>query len=310
MILKWKQWMLYQNLPLLHIFHLVVERGSFQGAAQHLNLPRSSVSKKVRQLEDIVGQPLLLRSTRQLKITEVGQDLLTRTEHLGDVLSNMGSVIDDTHSSLKGSVKISASVLTGQRFLLPLLKPLREIYPDIQIDLNLEDENVDLIADQVDIAIRIGHLPDSSLIARKVGDKCWGWFASPDYIHQNGMPKDPEDLINHDCLVFSNRGVTMNHWPFKSQQGETHSIEIESIIQTDNSRALLDMACEGLGIVMVDPLFIQQELKEGQLKPVLTDWDHPDTSPIHLMCLGQRSKVSQAVWSFLIENLKFERAYS
>lgn len=299
--------MLYNNLPLLHVFHLVVDQGSFQGAAQHLGLPRSSVSKKIRQLESIVGQPLLLRSTRQLTVTETGRDLLNSTEHLADVLNNMGHVIESTHTSLKGLVKISASVLLGQRYIVPLLQQLRAVFPDVHLDLSFDDDNIDLLANRVDIAIRIGHLPDSSLIARKLGEKKWGWFASPDYVKANGEPASPQNLREHDCLVFSNAGITMNHWPFQNDQGETQSVEVKPVIQTDNSRALVDMACAGMGIMMIEPLFIQQELALGQLQPVLTQWQHPDSNPINLLCLGQRSRSAQAVWQFLLEHLNFER---
>lgn len=300
----------YLNLPLLHIFHLVVEQGSFQGAAQQLNLPRSSISKKVRQLEDVVGQPLLLRSTRHLEVTQVGLDLLNQTAHLSDVLSNLDSVIDANHTELKGTVKISASVLMGQRFLLPLLQSLRATYPNIQLDLNLDDENVDLIANRVDIAIRVGHLPDSSLIARKLGDKQWGWFASPEYLKTKGEPQSPQDLMHHDCLVFASGSLTLDHWPFQKKAADTattESIQVPTHLKTDNSRALLDMACNGLGVVMVDPLFIQEELKSGRLIPILTAWQHPDTSPIHLLCLGKRSRAAQAVWEYLLAHLHFER---
>ena len=299
--------MLYHNLPLLHVFHLVVNQGSFQGAARHLNLPRSSVSKKIRQLEESVGQPLLLRSTRQLKLTEVGQDLINRTTHLADVLSNMGDVIEATHTSIKGKVKISASALMGQQFILPLLKSLRETYPEVQLDLSLDDENVDLLANRIDIAIRIGHLPDSSLIARKLGEKKWAWFASPQYININGEPESPQHLKDHDCLVFSNDNIHMKHWPFQSEHGDTESIEIAPMIQTDNSRALVDMACTGMGIIMIEPLFIQQEIASGQLQPILSRWQNPDSSPINLVCLGQRSRAAQSIWQFLLERLSFER---
>lgn len=299
--------MLYHNLPLLHVFHLVVTQGSFQGAAHHLNLPRSSVSKKIRQLEESVGQPLLLRSTRQLKLTEVGQDLINRTTHLADVLSNMGDVIEATHTSIKGKVKISASALMGQQFILPLLKSLRETYPEVQLDLSLDDENVDLLANRIDIAIRIGHLPDSSLIARKLGEKKWAWFASPQYININGEPESPQHLKDHDCLVFSNDNIHMKHWPFQSEHGDTESIEIVPMIQTDNSRALVDMACAGMGIIMIEPLFIQQEIASGQLQPILSRWKNPDSSPINLVCLGQRSRAAQSIWQFLLERLSFER---
>jgi len=297
--------MLYHNVPLLHVFHAVVACGSFQGAAEQLKLPRSSVSKKVRQLEDLVGQPLLMRSTRQLHITDVGQDLVTQTQHLSDVLSNMGQVIEATQGQVRGSVKLSASVLMGQRFVLPLLHDLQSRFPEVVLDLNLDDDNVDLLANRVDIAIRVGHLPDSTLIARQLGQKKWGWFASPKYLAARGEPENPQALTLHNCLVFTNRRVTMNHWPFKDQHGDTHTVEVSGSVTTDNSRALVDMASAGLGIVMVDPLFIRHELQQGALVPILTQWQHPDTSPIHLLCLGQRSRAAQAVWQFLLERLDF-----
>ncbi|GAA0357302.1 LysR family transcriptional regulator [Bowmanella denitrificans] len=296
--------MSYLNLPLLHVFHLVAARGSFQAAATELDLPRSSVSKKIRQLEDFVGQPLLKRSTRQLHLTDVGQNLLSSTGDLEGVLSNLHHLKDDMQLAPKGRVKISASVLMGQTFLLPLLGGLRDTYPDIELDLSLDDRTVDLLEEKVDIAIRIGQLPDSSLIARKIGMKRWGWFAAPAYLTNKGTPNDPSELEAHECLVFSNRTSRFNFWPFANAQGQTQTVEVKPAIQTDNSRLLVDMACAGLGIMMIDPMFIASERKDGKLIPVFTDWHHPDSSPIHLLCLGERSKAAQAVWQFLFNRWK------
>ncbi|GAB6259951.1 LysR family transcriptional regulator [Photobacterium sp. R1] len=292
----------YLNLPLLHVFHRVAERGSFQAAANELNLPRSSVSKKIRQLEAFVGQPLLHRSTRQLHLTDVGRNLLQGTGDLRAVLSNLHGIVDETRDSPKGRVKISASILMGQCFLVPVLKKLRQTYPDIVIELSLDDQTVDLLEQNIDIAIRIGQLPDSSLIARKIGEKRWGWFASENYLAERGYPASPQELTQHDCLVFGNASSTFNFWPFQDKDGQTETLEVIPAIQTDNSRVLVDMACDGLGIVMVDPGFIQKECQSGQLVPVLTDWRHPERSPIHLVCIGERTKASQAVWQFLLEH--------
>ncbi|KDM93117.1 LysR family transcriptional regulator [Photobacterium galatheae] len=294
--------MSYMNLPLLHVFHRVVEHGSFQAAANELNLPRSSVSKKVRQLEMFVGQPLLHRSTRQLHLTDVGRNLLLGTGDLRAVLSNLHGIMDETQDVPKGRVKISASILMGQCFLVPLLKQLRQTYPEIMIELSLDDQMVDLLEQNVDIAIRIGQLPDSSLIARRIGEKCWGWFAAESYLSERGEPVSPQELAQHDCLVFGNATSTFNFWPFQDVSGQTESIEVTPAIQTDNSRVLVDMACDGLGIVMVDPWFVRKECQSGQLRPVLTHWQHPDRSPIHLVCVGERTKASQAVWQFLLEH--------
>ncbi|QUJ66648.1 LysR family transcriptional regulator [Photobacterium sp. GJ3] len=290
----------YLNLPLLHVFHRVAECGSFQAAANTLNLPRSSVSKKIRQLETFVGQPLLHRSTRQLHLTDVGRNLLHGTGDLRAVLSNLHGILDETQGVPKGRVKMSASILMGQCFLVPLLKKLRQTYPEIVIELSLDDRTVDLLDEKIDIAIRIGQLPDSSLIARKIGEKRWGWFASARYLSDRGAPATPQELEQHDCLVFGNAGSTFNFWPFQDASGQTETIAVTPVIQTDNSRALVDMACDGLGIVMVDPWFVQKECSAGLLTPVLNEWRHPDRSPIHLVCVGERTKASEAVWQFLL----------
>ncbi|NAW87095.1 LysR family transcriptional regulator [Photobacterium halotolerans] len=292
--------MSYLNLPLLHVFHLVAERGSFQAAATELHLPRSSVSKKIRQLEQFIGQPLLHRSTRQLQLTDVGRNLLLGTGDLRAVLSNLHGIIDETQQTPKGRVKISASILMGQRFVVPVLKQLRQTYPDIVIDLSLDDQTVDLLDAKIDIAIRIGQLPDSSLIARKIGDKHWGWFASPRYLAERGRPQGPHELAQHDCLMFENTSSRFNFWPFQDAHGDTETVEVAAAIKTDNSRVLVDMACEGLGIIMVDPAFVRQECQQNLLVPVLTDWRHPERSPIQLVCVGERTKASQAVWQFLL----------
>ncbi|GLQ29973.1 LysR family transcriptional regulator [Litoribrevibacter albus] len=289
--------MSYLNLPLLHVFHLVAERGSFQAAANELKLPRSSVSKKIRQLEEFVGQPLLQRSTRHLRLTDVGRSLLLGTGDLQSVLSNLDGLIDDMQTSLKGRVKISTSILMGQGYLVPMLKKFRCLYPDIELELNLDDRTVDLMAEKVDIAIRIGQLPDSSLIARNIGKKSWGWFASKGYLAERGDLNSPYDLVDHDCLVFRSE----IYWPFQGSDGNTESIEVTPAIKTDSCRALVDMACEGLGVMMIDPQFIVKELNAGQLVPVLTDWKQPETSPINLVCVGERTKAVEAVWQFLLE---------
>lgn len=292
--------MSYLNLSLLHVFHRVAERGSFQAAATELGLPRSSVSKKIRQLEEFVGQPLLQRSTRQLQLTDVGRNLLLGTGDLSKVLSNLNGLLDDMQTSPKGRVKISASILMGQARLVPVLNKLRGQFPDIELELNLDDRNVDLLAENVDIAIRIGQLPDSSLIARKIGEKHWGWFASPQYLAERGQPDTPDDLARHDCLVFG----SLNFWPFRNRAGQTENIEISPAIKTNNSRALVDMASAGLGIIMLDPEFIRPERKSGRLVPVLSDWQHPENSPINLVCVGERTKAAQAVWQFLLDEFQ------
>ncbi|WP_341501255.1 LysR family transcriptional regulator [Gallaecimonas sp. GXIMD4217] len=293
----------FNHLPLLHVFRLVAERGSFQGAATALELPRSSVSKKVRQLEEAVGQPLLRRSTRSVQVTEVGQQLLDGSGALAGVLEQLAGVMERMQATVSGKVKLSTSVLLGQAYILPLLQELRRLYPDVELDIGFEDRTVDLLAEQVDIALRIGALPDSNLIARRVGSKHWGWFASPAYLASRGRPQSPQQLADHDCLVFKAAGSGLCHWPFQGADGTTFTLDVKPVITTDNSRALVDMACAGLGVIMADPLLLRNQLASGELVAILGDWRHPEVSPISLVCLGRRSRAAQAVWAFLVEAL-------
>jgi DNA-binding transcriptional LysR family regulator len=192
--------------------------------------------------------------------------------------------------------------------LLPLFSQLREQYPNISLELSLSDKYIDLIEEQVDIAIRIGHLPDSSLVAKKIGVKRWGWYASPEYLHIHGTPTHPNELNNHQCLVFKNSNIELKNWPFDNGNGRIESIQIQSNMTTDDSRALVEMARLGLGIIMIDPLLIRKDIEQTTLIPILTDWKHPSTDPINLVCLGRnyRSRASTSIWEALYQTLKFD----
>ncbi len=301
---------LHQYLAHICVFRLVVQRGSFQGAADQLGLPRSSVSKKVIQLEDYTGQRLLQRSTRQLHLTDAGAALLESTQRLDDILEQTEQLILDQQDEPTGRVRISSSTLIGQRYLLPRVAELNQAYPGVTIELSLNDSIVDLLGEGIDIAVRIGHLPDSSLVARRIGEKHWGWMASPDYLQQAGEPSHPEQLLQHQCLVFKNQGVNLNHWPFMAADDTIHTLQVETAIATDDARTLVELACMGQGIIMADPMLVRQELHQGRLQLLFPEWRHPDSQPIHLVCLGKsaRSKAVDVVWQalclWLTEDLK------
>lgn len=301
---------LHQYLAHICVFRLVVQQGSFQGAADQLGLPRSSVSKKVIQLEDYTGQRLLQRSTRQLHLTDAGAALLESTQRLDDILEQTEQLILDQQDEPTGRVRISSSTLIGQRYLLPRVAELNQAYPGVTIELSLNDSIVDLLGEGIDIAVRIGHLPDSSLVARRIGEKHWGWMASPDYLQQAGEPTHPEQLLQHQCLVFKNQGVNLNHWPFMAADDTIHTLQVETAIATDDARTLVELACMGQGIIMADPMLVRQELHQGRLQLLFPEWRHPDSQPIHLVCLGKsaRSKAVDVVWQalclWLTEDLK------
>lgn len=299
---------LHLQLPNLYVFQQVAKRGSFQAAADHLKLSRSAVSKKVAQLEGHLSQRLLQRSTRKLRLTETGESLLKATATLEQLVLEAEQLRQDPQRQPLGSVKISSSTLITQRLLLPILPKLRAQLPGITLELNVDDRQIDLIDTGVDIAMRVGHLPSSSLVARQIGVKTWGYFASPAYLDVHGEPVDPSQLQNHQCLVFRSQQLNANHWQFVDSQvpaGAIESVLIEPAMTTDNGNTLVEMATMGLGIIQVDPLLIEPELKSGVLVPVLCRWQHPDSAPIHLVCLGRkaRNRAVDAVWQFLAARL-------
>jgi len=283
-----------------------VQLGSFQAVATKYNLPRSSVSKKIQQLEQQVGQRLIQRSTRKLSLTDAGRDLLAASASLPHVLASSQRAIEKHQSTLSGTVKISCTVIIGEKYILPLMHTLREAYPAISLELYFSDDQVDLLAQEIDIAIRIGHLPDSSLMARKICDKHLAWYASPHYLQQHGTPSVPDDLTQHQCVIFKNQSITLDHWPFKQKNGDIIKVRAQHTIATDNGNALVEMARIGLGVIMIDPLLIKEDIKKGTLVPILTDWQHPDTSPINLVCLGRnyRSRASTTIWEALFTQLQ------
>jgi len=297
---------LHNHLSHLYLFHNVARLGSFQAVAKKYNLPRSSVSKKIQQLEEQIGQRLIQRSTRKLSLTDSGRDLLAASESLTKVVESSQQVIEKHESTLSGTVKISCTVIIGQKYILPLMHSLRETYPAISLELYFSDDPVDLLAQEIDIAIRIGHLPDSSLMARKICDKRLGWYASPDYLAKHGTPSVPDDLTKHQCVIFKNQSITLDHWPFQQNNGDIIKVRTQNKIATDNGQALVDMARAGLGVIMIDPILIKDHIESGALTPILTDWQHPDTLPINLLCLGRnyRSRASTTIWEALFEHLQ------
>ncbi|WP_226661123.1 LysR family transcriptional regulator [Microbulbifer aggregans] len=295
---------LHLQLPNLYVFQQVAKRGSFQAAADHLKLSRSAVSKKVAQLEEHLSQRLLQRSTRKLRLTESGESLLQATSTLEQLMLDAEQLRQDSQQQPLGSVKISSSTLIAQQFLLPVLPDLQAEYPRVMVELNVDDRQVDLIDTGVDIAVRVGHLPDSSLVARQIGIKTWGYFASPEYLRVHGEPSEPSHLRGHRCIVFRNPQMNANHWQFAvptAQVEAIDSVQIDPAMTTDNGGTLVELAKLGLGIIRVDPLLIGPELARGELVPVLESWPHPDSAPIHLVCLGRkaRSRAVDTVWQFL-----------
>ena len=263
----------------IRIFVKVVEQGSFSKAGRILNMAPSSVTRNIDQLEDELGVALLKRSTRQLVLTEEGNifleganKLLTQTDELKQSLK-----IADTEP--EGVLKISVLESFGRMHVCTILSEFLERHPKVNIDIELENRVVDLTAEEVDIAIRIGRPADSALRARKLLSNHTLVCASPEYIDRHGTPVIPDELSSHNCLSLSNNRQK-NYWHF-SKSKTSRKISVSGNLTSRGGTPILQAALDGTGIAQIPNWMIVEYVQENRLVVCLQDWDcslHEGTS--------------------------------
>ncbi|MEJ2691784.1 MAG: LysR family transcriptional regulator [Candidatus Thiodiazotropha sp.] len=275
------------SLPALVLFARIIQYGSLSGAAHHSGLSRSAVSKQLSALEEKLGARLLQRSTRSVKLTEAGRQILGEATRVQEAFESIEILSEELQGQVRGHLKVSCSAGIGRVHLVPLVKQFLALYPKVHVQLLLEDRFVDLIDEQIDVAIRVGHLPDSSLIALKLGEMTWVVCASPDYLGKNGTPKTPTDLLRHDCLHYRNSQSAFNIWSFKGPNGE-EKISISGSLSINDSTALVQAAEGGQGIVLIDKTSLGDALETGRLVEVLQDYYLGIGYPIYALYPARR----------------------
>ena len=263
----------------MSVFVRVVEHQSFSAAARALKLTPSAVSKLIGRLEDRLGARLINRTTRRLSMTEEGHAFYQRCVPILSAIDEAEMAVTELHAEPRGLLKINASTAFGQFHVQPLIPKFLEQYPDLRIQLTLSDSLVNLVEEEVDVAIRIADLPDSSLIARKLGPVRRTVAAAPGYIKQFGAPKIPEDLKNHNCLMLSFE-TSLNQWEFKGDDGPQR-IRVGGNFETNNATALYEAGLAGLGLFRVANFVVGSDFKEGLLIPVLEDYEIPNEVNIY-----------------------------
>ena len=275
--------LLIEQLPNIAIFLKIVEYNSLQSAATQSNLSRSVVSKKLAQLELYLGERLIQRTTRKLSLTEYGQRLYEESLPLLGFIEDLQAVQYNQERLPTGELKISCSSSFGRRCLLPILPAFNEAYPQVQVNLQLEDRLVDLIEEQIDVSIRIGHIPDSSMIAQKLGVLNFVLVASPNYLETYSEPKTPIDLKNHQCLAYRNTHSHMNNWQLTNGAGLANTHTFKSRLSVNDGDALIDLAIKGAGILMVDRPSVKVAISNGLLREVLADYQLPEGLPVYVV---------------------------
>lgn len=269
------------NLNDLAIFVAVAERGSFSKAADALGLARSTVSERVRALEDELAAQLLKRSTRRVSVTDAGALLLEHGRSIVALAAEAQSELTSATRRAVGMLRVSAPISFGLRFLTDVVAELAREHNQLAIDFQLEDRSVDLMSERFDLAIRIGRLPDSSLIARRVGASRRLVVASPEYIDRHGAPDAPDQLCDHECLLYTYQHDT-DMWVFDEQDGGERRVRVRGRLRSNHGDALAELASSGAGIAWLPEFIVAPFIEDRRLVPLLPEHCIAEM-PIHVV---------------------------
>ena len=259
------------RLVAMEVFLKVVDSGSFSAAARQLGMSRAMMSRHVQQLEESLGARLLNRTTRQLRLTEIGAAYYERCVQIVADIDEAKHSVAELQSQPRGTLRISAPMSFGILHLAPAIFDYMSRYPKVTVDMALSDALVDLIHDGYDLAIRIGKLVDSTLIVRRLVPARLIVCGSPSYLEEHGVPQEPEDLQQHNCLTYS-FSPSPNEWQFMGSEGD-YPVRISGSFRANNGDTLRLAALHGLGLVMQPTFIIGEDLREGRLQAVLTEYE-------------------------------------
>lgn len=267
-------------------FVRVVESGSLSGAARAIPSSLTSVSRQIAALEAQYGTQLLLRTTRRLSLTDDGRLLYDRAKSILGDLGDIELSLSSRQSQPSGRLRISAPILMGRLLIAPLLADFLRRHAAVSVDLMLVDRTVDMVEEDIHVALRVGRLPDSQLVARKLADLKMIVCASPDYLQRRGIPQTPDDLSKHDCLVFSDTPGAAE-WRFKAKGKTDRKIQLSGRLWINSLEALVLAAKDGAGIVRVPSWQVAPEIASGRLQRILTT-EEPPAAPVHLLLPPKR----------------------
>jgi DNA-binding transcriptional LysR family regulator len=277
------------RLKNMRTFCRVAELNSFSQTARQLEITPAMVSRQVSDLESHLGIRLLNRSTRHVELSEAGVRYYPRCLELIEQLQVLESEVNGMGARPSGRLRVSAPMDFGQLYLRPALREFLSVYPDVNMVLHLEDRLVHLIEEQVDVAIRIAHQKDSSLVARTLGQACIACYASPDYLAQHDEPTHPDDLRQHDVLQYAHADAS-DRWTF-AEQGREVEVPVTWRLAVNNGRALADAATRGLGVVRLPEFLVQDHLQSGALLEILKPFR---STPVDITALYLHRKFKPA----------------
>ncbi|ORM55995.1 LysR family transcriptional regulator [Pantoea conspicua] len=281
----------------LRIYVAVIHAGNFTAAADQLMLSKQYVSRRMAALEASLGARLLIRNTRKLSVTDAGLLFAQHAQRILDDIQEAELAVSEQRQTLRGSFRINLPMSFGMNHLSPLIAEFLSQHPALQFQIELADRYVDVIGEGVDMAIRIGALADSTLIARPLGELKRVICGSPAYLARAGTPQQPEELLQHACLRYGREG--QNGWELQVS-GKPKWLAVQGPMVSNNGEVLLDAALAGLGLVLLPEFIVGPALQRGELVTVLEPF-HPTSLALNAVYPQhrQRSEVNRQLLAFL-----------
>jgi DNA-binding transcriptional LysR family regulator len=274
------------DLNALLIFAKVAEAGSFSEAARRIGMPVSSVSRRIAELEDRLGIRLLERSTRSLRLTDAGSDLLQEASRIAELNDRIESVVSNTLTEVTGTLRLSAPPSLSDILLVPIVRAFQASFPKVRVALFITQRLIDPIADGIDLMLRVGELKDSSLVARRLARYRHRLVASPAYLASVRGPSHPRDLADHRLLAFS-QDATSRRWSFGRAEAEPWHVDFAPSLAMNDYSGIAHAAESGIGIAELPPMIAAPLLASGALVEVMPGWHLPDRD-LSLLHAGSR----------------------
>ena len=284
------------SLTDIAVFVRVVDSGSFTAAAARLHISKSVVSKYVTRLEDRLGARLLNRTTRRLSLTEAGRVFYERSRKgLADI-EDAQAEVSRLQSEPRGILRLNAPMSFGILHVAPALPDFLKLYPEVTVDMNLDDRKVDVIEEGFDVSVRISELPDSSLVAKRIAPCRHAIVAAPSYLEQYGTPRKPEDLRDHNIITYRYQESALD-WHFQTPSNKSTSVPVSGSLMMNNSLALRAALLEGVGIARTPTFVVGQDIQGGRLISTLRDYDTLEVTIF--LVYPQRRHLSPKVRAFV-----------
>jgi DNA-binding transcriptional LysR family regulator len=264
----------------LQIFAHVVESGSFAAAAKALGVTRSAVCRRIDGLERRLGARLLDRTTRRLSLTEAGETLYHRAQRILNEIAEAELIVSEYGGEPRGTLRITSPIMIGLHRLIPILPEFLGLYPQIKVQLDLSDDEIDPALADHDVGLRWGAPKDSAAIITKVAESRQIICAAPSYLDRHGTPENPQELLRHNCVLMSRLGLTSNEWSFVID-GRVSKLKVQGNYVVNGGHGNYEAVMSGLGIGRVTELRVAEDIRNGRLRPILQRFEPPDAMPIY-----------------------------